>query len=428
MYQYQKQRRLLTPILPKTTHFTTVDVELIKSLFAFQTPTRDAIRQAKFMAFLMSWLRQNKIKFSYKYDKVGNLYITKGTSPIFPCIVSHVDTVHDYNKDLQIANTKDLIFGIDAGTGEQHGIGADPKNGVYFALQMLKYLKTCKVVFFIDEECGCLGSKQADLTFFKDCSFVCQLDRRSFTTDIIEYTNGIQVLSEEFKQQVEATMTEYGYAFNHGTSTDVGELVWNGLGICAFNFSNGSFNEHCSYETCSIPHLLNAINAAYELIINFGYQKRWLHNPYNQDRYTAWGEWDDYVRGGKTKSSYYDRYESLFETNEDTIYGNKTVAAFIKNHVFKAVDNATMTQAAQIYHFDGDEELVENLIWLYDYHVGLNCDEITVCKTLIKYLKNNYHYLNQVKILVKEMEKYQRVLEKEKAAKLPVKTDNRCHI
>ena len=37
------------------------------------------------------------------------------------------------------------------------------------------------------------------MDFFKDCSFVCQLDRRSFTTDIIENTNAVQVLSDEFK-------------------------------------------------------------------------------------------------------------------------------------------------------------------------------------------------------------------------------------
>ena len=396
----------------------------------FQTPTRDAIRQAKFMAFILNWLRQNKIKFTFKYDTVGNLYITKGSSPIFPCVVSHVDTVHDYNKDMTVANTDTLIFGIDQVTGEQIGIGADPKNGVYFALQMLKYVKNIKVVLFIDEESGCLGSKEADLTFFSDCSFVCQLDRRSFSTDIIEYTNGIQVLSEEFKQAVELTCIDYGYDFNHGTSTDVGELVWNGLGICAFNFSNGSFNEHCSYETCNIPHLLNAVNAAYEIIMNHGYTKRWIHNPYTSDRYAGWGDWDYHAKG--TKSTYYDRYDDLFDNlgdDDGTVFHNSNIASFVKDHIFKS--SATEKTAKAALRFIYDSEDLESYVWRYDYFVGTNCDEVEVCKHLIKYLKTNFNYLEQVKKLVAGLKSYQESKESELQKQLPSGLDDgsgRCSI
>ena len=404
----------------------------------FQTPTRDALRQAKFMAFLLNWLRQNNIRFTFKYDLVGNLYITKGNSAIFPCIVSHVDTVHDYNKDMAVANTNTLIFGIDQASGEQIGIGADPKNGVYFALQMLKYLKSCKVVFFVNEECGCLGSKEADLTFFSDCSFVCQLDRRSFTTDIIEYTNGIQVLSEEFKQAVELTCIDYGYDFNHGTSTDVGELVWNGLGICAFNFSNGSFNEHCSYEVCSIPHLLNACNAAYEIIMSHGYSKRWLHQPYTDSRYNwnTWGGWDDAGYGtAKPKSTYYDKYDELFDTKDvddysKTVFDITNIASFVKDHVFKAKAGQKTAQAALKYVYDIDD--VESFIWTYDYHVGSNCDEVEVCKNLISYLKANFNYLQEVKSLIRGLKEYQEMIEDQIQKALPSGLDDdgsgRCSI
>lgn len=382
------------------------------------------------MAYLLNWLRQNNIKFTFKYDTVGNLYITKGNSAIFPCVVSHVDTVHDYNKDMTVANTNTLILGIDQVTGEQIGIGADPKNGVYFALQMLKYLKSCKVVFFVNEECGCLGSKEADLTFFSDCSFVCQLDRRSFSTDIIEYTNGIQVLSDEFKQAVELTCIDYGYDFNHGTSTDVGELVWNGLGICAFNFSNGSFNEHCSYEVCSIPHLLNACNAAYEIIMSHGYSQRWLHQPYTDSRYN-WSDWDCGSFGtAKPKSTYYDRYKELFDdTDTKSVFDISYIASFVKDHIFNTKANEKTAQAALRYTYDIDD--VETFVWRYEYHVGTNCDEVEICKKLISYLKANFNYLQEVKSLIKGFKDYQQIIEDELQKALPSGLDDgsgRCSI
>lgn len=413
---YKRQIKLIPHISPNKKYFKEVDVELLKSLFLFQTPSRDAIRQASFMAYLLNWLRQNNIKFKFKYDNVGNLYITKGTSKIYPAIVSHVDTVHSYNRDMTVCNTKNLILGVDNLTGEQCGIGADPKNGVYFALQMLKKLDTCKVVFFVDEECGCVGSGQADLTFFSDCSLICQLDRRSFTTDIIEHTNGIQVLSQEFKDAVDPILQDYGYDFNYGTSTDVGALVKNGVGICAFNFSNGSFNEHCDYEVCSIPHLLNAVNGAYAIILNLGYKQRWLHTPPKNNDFGIWDDWDK--RG--SRSSYYDRYDDLWDgevVEQNETFATKTVSGFVKECIFKAVPPEYISVAANRYVYDESDPF--NLVWMYDYYTGINCDEVAVCKAIIKYLKASFNYLAQVKLLIKGIEEHQRVAENVQNKRLP---------
>ena len=160
-----------------------------------QTPSLDEESQKLFINQVLRYVRNKGIKITTKTDSYGNVYVTKGTAGLYPCVVSHVDTVHSYNPDLKILNCGDLVFGFDSTTGKQHGIGADPKNGVYFAIEMLLRLDHVKVVFFQDEESGCLGSTSADMQFFKDCSFVVQLDRRSFTTDIIEHTNGVRLLS-----------------------------------------------------------------------------------------------------------------------------------------------------------------------------------------------------------------------------------------
>ena len=62
---------------------------------------------------------------------------------------------------------------------------------------------------------------------------------------------------------------------------------------------NGSINEHMDYECCSIPHLLNALNFTYELLLEFGYEKQWTlikeKKQYSGDyeEYSFW-DWDNY--------------------------------------------------------------------------------------------------------------------------------------
>ena len=151
------------------------------------------------------------------------------------------------------------------------------------------------MVLYKDEESGGLGSGNSDLTFFDDCAFIVQLDRRSFTNDVICYTNGVQVMSNEFADAIEPTMEKYAMQFNTGTFTDVGVLVEDGVGICGMNVSNGSINEHMDYECCSLDHLLNSLNFAYEVLTKLS-TKRWLHKPekkkknygvYNVDTYSV---------------------------------------------------------------------------------------------------------------------------------------------
>ncbi len=67
-------------------------------------------------------------------------------------------------------------------TGElcTSGIGGDDKVGVYTCLNALfqEGIESVKVSFFRNEEIGCIGSKAADMKWFEDVNWVCQLDRR----------------------------------------------------------------------------------------------------------------------------------------------------------------------------------------------------------------------------------------------------------
>lgn len=159
-----------------------------------------------------------------------------------------------------------------------------------------------------------LGSKKANMNFFKDCSYVMQFDRRSYTTDLIDRTNGIQVLSDEFKNIVTPLMEEYSYRFNTGTFTDVGCLSNAGIGICTMNISNGSFDEHGDNEKCGINHLLNALNFGIEIITKVPNKRYIFIQPVKKP----------YVWDGKSKTNVIKPSSSALNNawNEDIDYEN----------------------------------------------------------------------------------------------------------
>jgi hypothetical protein len=70
-------------------------------------------------------------------------------------------------------------------------------------------------------------------------------------------------------------------------------------------------------ECCSLPHLLNAINSGYEMLINMSY-KRWEHNPYEHTYTPALS------KGWET---YYDRADNIWR---EEYYHNGTGYKFAK--------------------------------------------------------------------------------------------------
>jgi len=235
MYNYCKTEPV--PVANIVNDEIKIDIDFLKQLYLFQTPSKTE-HEGRFIKWLQKHIKSlygKKVKTVI--DAFGNLLITKGRAKLFPCVVSHVDIVHQYNPNLQLFNTDNIIFGFNSSTGEQCGIGADPKNGVYFNLLMLEHVKNIKCVFTIQEEIGMIGASKLDFSFFDDCTMLVQLDRRCSTQDVIEYTNGVEVLSEEFKKEALPYMKKYEYTFNDGSATDIGEIKKRGIKVVAMNIS-----------------------------------------------------------------------------------------------------------------------------------------------------------------------------------------------
>ena len=216
-------------------------MKLLKELYDISAPSR---KEKQMRKFICAWLKERSIEFTT--DKTKNIYVTKGRSSTYPCIVAHLDEVHSKrSKDFTVINTGDLIFGFDIRQNKFCGIGADDKNGIWVCLKCLEEFDALKCAFFVGEEIGCAGSSRAEMAFFDDCRFVLQCDRKG-NSDLIRWAGMTELCSDEFISAVNPGV--YGYKIMNGMMTDVQSLKQQGLKVSCANISCGYYNPHMNTE------------------------------------------------------------------------------------------------------------------------------------------------------------------------------------
>ncbi len=253
----------------------------------------------------------------------GNVYITKGSATVFPCLVAHSDQVHTPIPpgNFVVTESQGEWWANDNRQKQnkegrwlcpQVGIGGDDKVGVYIALNAIRTLPAVKVAIFRDEEVGCLGAAEADLGFFADCAFILECDRRG-TGDFVDTIYGTDLVSPEFRKAVRPIITKRGFSFASGAMTDVQELTERGVGICTANMSCGYYNPHTNAEFCVEREVLAAQLLVTEIIDTMG-DAQWTHaytaprsyaSPYGAA--ASWGddrEWGESVTATTTPTSF----------------------------------------------------------------------------------------------------------------------------
>lgn len=203
--------------------------------------------------------------------KDGNVYVTKGSPQTngYPCIVSHTDTVHAIVPDDQYSIGYDrkngIIYGYNPVKRNFTGIGGDDKVGIYIALSAVRDFTSIKACFFRDEEIGCVGSGLADLSFFSDCMYILQCDRKG-NKDFVNRISNTPISSKEFQDDVASIIKHYGYDFHDGGMTDVYKLTLRQVGIATANMSCGYYNPHSSDELISVEDVNNTMRMVYEIL------------------------------------------------------------------------------------------------------------------------------------------------------------------
>ena len=221
-----------------------MNTQLLKKLYNIYSPSG---KEQEMIRFLCSYINGLHGNISLQKDSFGNLYVTKGNSESYPCLVSHLDQISHcrHSKDFRVIEAEGILFGYSPSKRRYENLGADDKNGIFICLECLQKYDVIKVVFFREEETGCKGSAQAYMPFFDDVRFVIQPDRRG-NSDLITAISFTELCSEKFIR--EAAPEKWGYAEKNGLMTDVLTLKENGLGVSCVNVSCGYYNPHMDEE------------------------------------------------------------------------------------------------------------------------------------------------------------------------------------
>jgi putative aminopeptidase FrvX len=253
-----------------------MDKKLLKEILSIPSYSGN---ERKLVNFICEFLEENKIP--YKVDELFNIYCTKGDADIYPCVVAHTDTVHN-NNHIDVRTElkkncrnvlKEAYKGYDA-KGKPTGIGGDDKAGVFACLTLLLELPVLKAAFFVSEEIGCKGSKEADEAFFENVGYAIQFDA-PYDYMVTEVSSGVPLFdrrSEFFKKAntvlVEYIIPEYG---SH-PFTDVYALK-KLFDFSCINLSIGYYDHHTANEYVILEDVENGIKIGREMIASLGYEK-----------------------------------------------------------------------------------------------------------------------------------------------------------
>ena len=257
-----------------------MNIDFLKEVLSIPSISGD---ESMVRDYIIEYAKENGIE--YYTDAKKNLYLTKGTDKMtsgeyYPCVVSHMDTVHGSHREL--IETKTNLIIEDTGesemgeliakhpiTKEQTGIGGDDKCGVYVCLEMFERFDILKGAFFVEEEIGMLGSKQADDKFFENVGYAIQFDAPS-SNWISEVCSGVKLFDEDFKEEIKGTLNECGYTkFSKDPFTDVNQLA-SKYDFNCLNLGCGYYEQHRDSEYVVVDEVKKSLHMGIKLIHHLG--------------------------------------------------------------------------------------------------------------------------------------------------------------
>lgn len=264
--------------------------KLLLEVMNIQTESYKSHRMERFIKKQLK-----KMKLRYELDDYGNIYVTKGKADLYPTMVSHIDTVHKINNNVELVQIDNCLLAIDRVTMERYGIGGDDKVGVYITLKLLQKFENFKAVFFKDEEVGCVGSGKADFSFFNDSTIVLECDRRGIE-DFVTNISGTVLSNDDLHTDIDDILTKYKRKKVTGGITDVGEIAEQNE-VQVANMSCGYYDPHSDNEYIVIDEVNSTMQMCYEILrkteytrytipldnrikYSKGYGYGWEHIPY----------------------------------------------------------------------------------------------------------------------------------------------------
>ena len=338
--------------------------------------------------YIMLWARKRGI--DYKFDKKGNIYLTKGKledGEFYPCVTSHMDTVQDKAKPYALAGAELplLTRRVKSTTTDEvrhevyidgQGIGADDKLGVYISLQLVNHFDKIKAAFFVEEEVGMLGSKDLDKDFFNDVAYVIGWD----SPDLFRAAwkcSGTQLFTADFyKKHLQEVVKRWEFEdkfFHSEPFTDVIQIREK-TGVMCMNFGNGGYNAHASNEFLVIEHVNHALGMGMDIIQSIGCKEQFKFTKTYSRTSDGIYSYDDETECEKLFGTYRSTYGG-YNTNSSTSQTNRSDGK---------VNNVPDENAV-------NEETVKYIINTYEEYVNGIKDDITKkCGVIEDILKDKF--------------------------------------
>lgn len=222
-------------------------------------------KEDKIKSFLLDLLKH--IPISVETDAIGNLFITKGIADVYPCVAAHLDEIHAPSQR-EVVVEGDIIYTVDE-MWNMVGCGADDKNGLWIAINLLRSVPILKVALFVQEEklgtiAGCRGANACNLSFFDDVKYILECDRKGAHDVVVIGKGDIQLCESNFIPQT--LLDKYDYQMVSGGKTDVVDLKMRGLKIPVCNISCGYYNAHKNNEYTQFSELQNCLSFVKEIL------------------------------------------------------------------------------------------------------------------------------------------------------------------
>lgn len=244
--------------------------KLLKELL--RVPTRST-EEVLMIEWLLDYLKTRHHCLA-KRDELGNIYVTKGVTDIYPCVCAHTDTVHA-RANVLIHEEEDKLFATDWASNAV-GIGGDDKTGIYICLQLLDQVPALKMAFFVSEEIGCQGAWHCNQDWFKDVGYVIEFD--SPCDDIISFSSdGVQLFPVEgpFYDAALPCLKKFGAMnWQRHPYTDVSVLKRK-FDFPCLNLPAGYYRMHSAEEYVQMSVVDNSLNLGEALIESLG-RKRYF--------------------------------------------------------------------------------------------------------------------------------------------------------
>ena len=239
-------------------------MQLLKQLYVIHSETG---REWPMIQLVREYVSKNIPESTIRFDKLGNLYITKGEAGIgYPTLACHLDQVQKiHSEDFEVRQDGDILYGWSEQSQQREGLGADDKNGIWICLRCLEECPRLKVFMAVGEEKGCIGSNRADMSFFKDSLYVLEPDCKG-GTEIHTNLRGIPCASLEFEKTLQ--VEQHGYVITEGKGSDILALTLNNIGVSCANIPAGYYQPHKDDEYTVISELEHSLSYIKLLLVS----------------------------------------------------------------------------------------------------------------------------------------------------------------